>query len=339
VIIAGYMKTFITGASGFIGNNLVRKLTEEGHDISVLIRDPGKAVEFTKQGIKVIQGDIFDNEKLKRGLEGCDWVFHLAAYAKPTSRDSTLPFRTNVTGTSNVLAAAKEAGVKKVVVTSTAGTMGFSMDGNPVDEQTGRISAYHTEYERTKAIMEKIATEKTSESTGIVIVNPTRVFGPGRISISNSVTRIIKLYGMGVWRIIPGDGTSVGNYTFIEDVVNGHLRAAEAGRGGERYILGGENISFNEFFNTIGEVYGKKRRLFALRESRLKQIAGVSAVFSSLFGKPPIISDNWIEKYLRNWILSSNKAITELNYKITPFEEGVEKTVRWLKNGKDHYGQ
>jgi farnesol dehydrogenase len=331
------MKTFVTGASGFIGSNLVRKLKEEGHDISVLVRDPQKAGDFAQQGIKVIQGDIFDNEKMKRGMEGCEWVFHLAAYAKPTSKDSTLPFRTNVTGTSNVLAAAKEAGVKKVVVTSTAGTMGFSMDGNPVDEQTGRISSYHTEYERTKAIMEQIARECTCESTSIVIVNPSRVFGPGRISISNSVTRIIKLYGIGLWRIIPGDGTSVGNYTFIEDVVNGHIRAAEAGRGGERYILGGENLSFNEFFDIIGKVYGTKRRMFALKTSRLKQIAGISAAVGDLFGKPPLISDNWIEKYLRNWILSSNKAITELNYSITPFEEGVDKTVRWLKKEKGRH--
>lgn len=324
------MKCFVTGASGYIGSSLVRKLMEEEHDVSVLVRDPQKAGNFI-HGINVIQGDIFNIEKLKRGMEGCDWIFHLAAYAKPTSSDSTLPYRTNVTGTSNVLTAAREAGVKKVVVTSTAGTMGFSKDGKPVDERIGHVSSYHTEYERTKAIMEKMAMESTTEATKIVIVNPSRVFGPGRISVSNSVTRIIKLYGMGIWRIIPGDGTSIGNYTFIDDVVTGHIRAAEAGRGGERYILGGENISFNEFFDVIGNVYGNRRRLFTLKASSLKQIAGVSGVISGLFGKPPLISDNWIEKYLSDWILSSNKAVTELNYRITPFEEGVDKTVRWLR--------
>lgn len=333
------MKIFITGSSGFIGNNLVRKLQDEYHNISVLIRNPEKTGQFFKKGIKIIRGDIFNIEKLQAGMEGSDWVFHLAAYAKPTSTDSTLPYRTNVTGTANILSAAKKAGVRKVVITSTAGTMGFSRDGLPVDENSACVSSYHTEYERTKAVSEILAKESTCDETKVIVVNPSRVFGPGRISVSNSVTKIIHLYGMGIWRIIPGDGSSIGNYTFIDDVVNGIVRAAESGIGGERYILGGENISFNEFFDILGRVYGKKRRMFPVNASHLKQIARASGTLSALFGKPPLISENWIDKYLRDWILSSNKAITDLNYRITPFEEGVEKTVKWLKNGKKYYAQ
>ncbi|HEX2968006.1 MAG TPA: NAD-dependent epimerase/dehydratase family protein [Bacteroidales bacterium] len=332
------MRVFVTGASGYIGRRLVQKLAEEGHDIIMILRNPGAVNGITNKA-NVLIGDIFNRETLLKGMNDCDWVFHLAAYAKPTSLDRDLPYRTNVDGTKNVIEAAVNAGVKKVVITSTAGTMGFSKDSIPVDEETNKNLLYHTEYERTKHLAEEIAISSATPSTSICIVNPTRVFGPGKLSKSNSMTRIIKLYGKGIWRIIPGDGDSIGNYAFIDDVVTGHIQAAKCGRSGERYILGGENLSFLELFESIGEAYGIKRKMYFVSRENLKRIASMSGKVSRLFGRPALISDNWIDKYLQNWILSSNKAIKEIAYRITPIDEALGITVDWIKSGRHRNGE
>jgi farnesol dehydrogenase len=328
------MRIFITGASGFIGSILALKLAEDNHSVTVLLRDPSMAGEFTLKGIKVVQGDIFNTEVLKTAMIGCDWVFHLAAYTRPVSRDPDLPYLTNVTGTLNVLEAAKSQSVEKVIITSTAGTLGYSCNGIPVDEETERDAEYNTEYERTKAASEKAALNYCSGKPDVVIVNPTRVYGPGKLSLSNSVTRIIELYGRGLWRIMPGDGEAIGNYVFIGDVVRGLILAAVNGKGGERYILGGENITYREFFRILGEVYGRERKLLNIRKPALKRIVRFAGIYSKWMDKPAFISNDWIDKYLKNWIVSSTKAETHLNYKITPFREGAGITVSWLKSNK-----
>jgi nucleoside-diphosphate-sugar epimerase len=326
------MKIFMTGASGYIGSKLAGKLAEAGHNLTILLRDPLKAEEFSATGIKIIYGDILNREVLRAGMENCDWVFHLAAYTRPVSRDPDFPYRINVSGTLNVLDSAREQSVKKVIITSTAGTLGYSKDGTSVGETTNRSPVYHTEYERTKALAEKKSLDYNSDNIEVIILNPTRVYGPGKPSVSNSVTRIIRLYGKGLWRIIPGDGASVGNYVFIDDVVNGHILAAQYGRGGEKYILGGENITYTEFFNALGDIYGKRRQLIRLKESSLKRIVRLAGAWSGITGTPAFISNDWVDKFLQNWIVSSKKAIETLQYRVTPFRDGAEKTVMWLRS-------
>jgi nucleoside-diphosphate-sugar epimerase len=329
------MKIFITGASGFIGSQLALKLAGDNHEVFIILRDLSKAAEYTSHGITVIQGDISDKAKLKECMKSCDWVFHLAAYTRPVSKDPELPYRTNVTGTLNVLEAAKEESIKKIVITSTAGTLGYSHDGKLVEEATSFYQQYHTEYERTKAISEKMAMNFNSDNMEVIVVNPTRVYGPGKLSISNSVTKIIELYGKGLWRIIPGDGHATGNYVFIDDVITGIILAAMNGRGGERYILGGENLTYLELFSVLGDVYGRKRWLVSVKEPLLKKFVKQVGMFSRITNKPAFITNDWIEKYLRNWIVSSKKAEVLLNYKITPFRIGANETVKWLKTKKN----
>ncbi len=332
------MKIFMTGASGFIGSNLAARLAADNHQLTVLLRDPSKADDYRSMGLKIIYGDLSGKEKLKAGMENCDWVFHLAGHTKPVSQDPHLPFKTNVTGTINVIEAAKEQSVKKVIITSTAGTLGYSFNGIPVDETVTYNLQYNTEYERTKAFSEKAALDYNSDDLEVVAVNPTRVFGPGKITLSNSVTRIINLYGKGLWRIIPGDGNAIGNYVFIDDVVRGHILAALYGKGGERYLLGGENISYNDFFDTLGVLYDRKRKLVRIKETSLKRIVKMAGIYSRLTHKPAFVTEEWIDKYLRNWIVSSNKARTQLNYEITPFREAAEKTILWLRSNKKQHG-
>ena len=165
----------------------------------------------------------------------------------------------------------------------------------------------------------------------IVTVNPTRVYGPGKMTLANSVTRIIKLYGRGLWRIMPGDGSAIGNYVFIDDVVRGLVLAATFGKGGEKYILGGENLSYREFFDALAGIYGHRRILLPLSERAMKRLVRIAGLYARLTNSPPFITNDWISRYLRNWIVTSNKAESQLNYTITPFRVGAEETVKWLK--------
>jgi nucleoside-diphosphate-sugar epimerase len=328
------MKVFMTGATGFIGRNLAEKLVKENHELTIMLRDPAKGKEFEQKGINVLYGSLSDREILKTAMAGCEWVFHLAAYTRPVSKEPGLPYRINVEGTINVLEAASEQSVNKVIITSTAGTLGYSGNGEIIDETVNRVTGYHTEYEKTKSLAEKAAFEYNSSVMEVIIVNPTRVFGPGRMSLSNSVTRIINMYGKGLWRILPGNGEAIANYVFIEDVVNGHLLAAMNGKGGERYILGGENVSYRDFFDILGNIYGKNRKLIALNESFLKGIVRIAGLWSWLSGTPPFITGAWVDKYLQTSAISSRKATESLGYSITPFREGTEQTVKWLQSQK-----
>ncbi len=330
------MKYFVTGATGFIGSLLVKKLADEDNEVVMLSRAMTSTDSQYGKNVSVVRGDIFNMEVLKRGMEGADAVFHLAALVKPTSRDNTLFYKTNVTGTANIVDACEAQGVKRLVVTSTAGTIGYSEDGLPLDETAPYRSDYDTEYERTKALTEQMVLNRKDGSTDIMVVNPSRVFGPGKLTVSNSLSKIIKMYCNGIWRIIPGDGSSKGNYTFVDDVVMGHILAARNGTDGERYILGGENISYDTFFEVVARCSGKNRRLFRIKSENLKRIARIINTAGSLAGRSPLISDNWIDKYLKDWVLSNDKAINQLGYSVTPFEEVIDRTVSWLRKVRKH---
>lgn len=325
------MKIFLTGGSGFIGSRLTERLVAENHEVILLLRNPGRNLWFDRKKVKIIKGDLFDTDKLIRGMQDCKLVFHLAAYTKPWSKDPLLPYQINVAGTVNILESALKAGAERVVMTSSCGTMGYSESGSAVNELTVRSKPLFTTYEKTKAEAEQKALEYCSKGLDVVIVNPSRLYGPGFLTSGNSVTRIIRGYLRGTWRIIPGKGNAVGNYVFVDDVVDGHIRAAFRGVSGEKYILGGENLSFTSLFDIIGEESGKKRLMIHFPLSIIRALIKIIRTFSRILGKPPLITEEWIEKYMKDAVISSDKAISRLGYKITPFRTGVGKTIEWLR--------
>jgi farnesol dehydrogenase len=325
------MKYFITGVSGFIGSNLAHELVTDGHTVHANIRDNRILNKFIHHDVKLFKGGLENKEVLIKAMEGCETAFHLAALAKPWSKDPHEFHRINVEGAVNVFTAAREAGVRKVVFTSSAATMSPSNGRDPATEATPRRVPFFNDYEVTKSEAEARAREFSDNGMPVVIVNPTRVYGPGPMNASNSVTRMIAGYLKGTWRIIPGDGKKIGNYVFIDDVVHGHLLAAQKGKPGERYILGGENITFDELFRILGEVTGIRRRMIHLPLALMTTTAKFMEWQYPLTRIPPAITASWVRKYLNDWSLSSNKAVADLGYRITPFADGVKKTVEWLK--------
>lgn len=328
------MKYFITGATGFIGSNLVKKLLTEENKIHLLTRSRNTKNLFNKKNVTVFHGDLLDTKIIDKAMKSCDIVFHLAAYANIWSKDKTLAYKTNVTGTKNILEAALNNGIKKMVFTSSAATLPPSKDKEEVDESFPQPATYLTDYETTKREAEQLCIDYCQKGLDVVIVNPTRVFGPGLLSKSNSVTIMIKSYIKGIWRIIPGDGSQIGNYVYIDDVIKGHTMAMQKGIPGEKYILGGTNISYNEFFETLKQVSGKKHYLIHLPISIMMLISKFELFMAKTVGKRPLITPPWVERYLQNRPVSSKKAISELTYTTTLLPEAMRRTIQWLKTNK-----
>lgn len=328
-----FMKVFITGATGYIGANIVLKLATDGHTIHALVRSPEKATMLDHPNIKLFKGDILDTKSIATAIASCEVVFHLAAYARVWAETPATYFEINVDGTKNIMQAALEAGVRKMVYTSTAGVLGPSY-GQPSTEDTTRIVDFFNEYESSKTISENWALYYLKQGLDIVIVYPPRVYGPGVMSESNAVSKLIEQYINGKWKLMPGDGKRTGCYAYIEDITDGHIKALEKGRPGERYILGGENADYHRLFELIRKHSGVRQKLYNVPMPLMLAFGQSQILKYRLTGKPPLLTPSWVKKYLYDWSLSSDKAIKELAYTITPLDEGIRKTVEWLKNNK-----
>jgi len=327
------MKIFVSGATGFIGIQLVKGLIAEGHVVHALYRSESKAELIRHPDIKLFKGDILDPVSLDRALEGCEEAYHTAAFAGVRAKDPSLVYRLNVDGALNVLEAAGHQGIRRVVLTSTAGILGPS-EKEAVHESSPAPATFFTEYEASKFQLEQRLLGRRDSTPEVILVNPTRVYGPGYLSESNGVTKMIKQYMEGRWRLIPGDGNSQGNYVFVEDVVAGHLLAMQKGKPGERYVLGGENISYLQLFNYVRESSGVRKTLFKTPLWLMLASAGLLKAISVLTGRPPLIVPGLVRKFNHNWIVSSDKAIRELGYQPVSARTGIHLTVQWIKNSK-----
>ncbi|HTY59350.1 MAG TPA: NAD-dependent epimerase/dehydratase family protein [Bacteroidota bacterium] len=325
------MRSLITGGTGFIGERLLAQLSLSGEPVRVLCRNPQLAPRSAGAQPERFAGDVLDPGSIAHAMEGCDRVYHLAGYAHGWSRTPDTYFTVNVEGTRNVLEAARNAGVRRVVCTSTVMTIGPS-NGSPSSESTLRRLPMLTFYEQSKIAEELLALQYAGTGLDVVTVNPTRVFGPGMLNEGNSATRMIKLYIEGLWRIVPGDGDAEGNYAFVEDVARGHILAMEHGRSGERYILGGENVSYNAFFAAVSRAAGRRRILLHVPGPVAIASAYGDEFRARLFRGYPSITPGWAKTFLLNNAYSTRKAETELGYRVTPLQEALEVTIAWLRN-------
>lgn len=332
------MKVMVTGATGFIGSHVVELLLHRQFTVRVFCRSVPLARRMFGDRVEIFRGDMQQESAITQAVGGCDAVIHLAGYAKNWAKDPGLFDRINVDGTRIILDAALAAGLKKVVVTSTNLTIPASGGGTPADERRPPLERFDNDYQASKCRMEKMIAAYVAQGCPAVIVNPTRVFGPGILSEANSVTRMIRQYLDGTWRLILGDGTARGNYGFVADVARGHYLAMTGGKAGERYLLGGTNLSFNEFFAILAEVCGQRRRMLHVPDKAALGIAGIAKFFANRFGLHPLITPEWVETFLQHWETNSDKAVRELGYAITPFPLALKKTINWLNQSEEKEG-
>ncbi len=328
------MSILVTGAGGFLGELLTNRLLEQGEEVHAMVHHSKMDVHQEQERLKIHQGDVEDPDSIRRIMEGCDRVYHLAALAAPWVKDPSLFHRVNVKGTEQVLKIAEELKVKRVLHTSSAATIGPQKDERPVtEEQLQPEEEALTEYERTKIRAEGKVRETVREGRiDALIVNPTRLYGPGPLKTSNAVTQMLRDHANGKWRIVPGNGKSVGNYVFTMDVIDGMIRAMEYGKSGENYLLGGENIDLADLFRKWADVTGHHRRMIRIPVPFLLATAHGMKAWASITGRPPLITPPWVRKYLqKDWAADISKARKELGYEPRSLKDGFQRTFEWLK--------
>jgi len=327
------MKVLVTGATGFIGRQLTLALATAGYDVKALCRNTDHPYLIKHKNIEPVLGNILYKQSLARAMQGCSQVYHTAAIAKMWCRNPDDYHETNVNGTHIVLETAGLTGVKKVVYTSTCGVWGPTIK-HPMTETDPRVTGFPIAYERTKYLAELEVQNFIKQGMQVVTVNPSRVYGQGPVTDSNTVGKMISGYLRGKWRIIPGSGEQVANYAFLDDVVAGHIAAMDKGISGERYILGGHDISFNDFFKTLQQVSGKQLGLIRIPLKAIKLYSRLQWLKTRLTGLPPVFLPEFAERLKYDQKYCSNKAVTHLDYNITPFADGLHKTVDYIKGIK-----
>jgi len=322
------MKVLVTGSTGYVGHNLAMELAKIGNTVHVLVRNRNSAFIPQHPLIKVFEGDITKKETILPAIENCDAVFHTAALVRSYTTKPTDFFDINVEGTRHMLDAALQAGIKKFVFTSTAGVIGSSLKKD-MREDDPRVIGFNTDYELSKFLAEKLVKEYAGLGLHTVIAVATKVFGPGVDTHPQiSINSVIRRYISSRISFSPRPVDYVSNYVFIDDLVKGHLLLASKGRSGEKYILGGENISYREFFKNLRLVSGIKRVVLPVPKWIAAIFGAMHFILYKLKGKDPYYNSKAVSAIYCNKSFTSDKAKNELGYTITPFTVALKQTIR-----------
>ena len=249
------MKALVTGATGFVGAAVARTLVAAGWQVRVLARAGSDRSNLQQLAVDIAEGDLNDPGSLERALGGCEGLFHVAADYRLGARDPAPLYRTNVEGTRNILNAARSAQVPRIVYTSSVATIGIPTDGSPGEERTpAALSDMIGHYKRSKFLAEEVAREAAREGLSVVIVNPSTPVGPGDIKPTPTGQLIVDAAS----GRMPAYVDTGLNIVHVDDVAAGHLLAFERGRAGERYILGGEDMTLQAILAEIARLVGRK---------------------------------------------------------------------------------
>ena len=325
------MKILITGATGYIGYKLAMEAARRNYIVHILVRDLQSSLLPVHPNIIKFKGDITDKASVMAAMANCDKVIHAAAIAKLSAKDNTIFYSVNVEGTRNMLDAALAMGVKKFVFTSSGAVIGPS-GKYPMSESDPRIAAFENDYEISKHWAEELVKEYCRRGLFAIIVVAPRVYGPGHECNGNTMNVLLKNILSLRLAFVPSYDNVVANYAFVDDVVTGHFLAMDKGLGGEKYILGGENLSYRSFFQLIKQNTGKKIGLIRIPKLLLKIFSFFYMSVCTLVGKETHISPKIVDRLAQDRALSSDKAIRQLGYSITPFSIGIHKTILHLKN-------
>jgi farnesol dehydrogenase len=324
------MKILVTGGTGFIGKNLVNRLVEAGHEVRALVRPTSDPSGFPK-GVETAPGDVTDIDSLRAAMRGARAAYHLAALVKTWSPERSLFDRVNVGGLRNVIEAAREARVDRLIYTSSFMALGPT-DGRVADEsQQHAEGSYCNDYERTKALADRLARQAAAEGAPLVLLYPGVVYGPGEMTDGNIVVKMIRDHLRGRLPGVVGPGDRRWSYAFVEDVLAGHLAALDKGRLGERYLLAGENATNNELFQLVAELTGKPAPRLHIPYALASLLGRAALAFAWVTRIPPLLTHEVVDVFRHEWAYSSEKAERELGYRATPLREGLSRTLAWMK--------
>jgi dihydroflavonol-4-reductase len=318
------MKAFVTGGTGFIGGHVARKLRERGDDVVALVRNPQKADALRGLGCELLEGDLADEETIRKGVVGCDAVFHVAAMYEVGIPDSRCPemHDANVEGTRRVIDAAVDAGVPRIVYVSTVGVFGDTK-GEIVDETYEREpTGFMSCYEETKYFAHELAKQRIKKGAPVIIVQPGGVYGPGDPSVVGTLLGIIRRFGL-PFLVFPDAGF---NFVHVEDVAEGILLAHDKGQIGEAYVLGGEIVSMRDALQRISRIAGKRVPNRVLPPWMMRLGIPFGPVIGKLTGLPPNFRE-LLQSAEATFYATDEKARRELGYAPRDLDTGLTQTL------------
>ncbi len=319
----------VTGGTGFIGSHVVRRLCAEGHSVRVLARPASSLQLLESLPVQIAIGDLTNVESLRHAVAGCDTVFHVAADYRLWSADADELYRSNVAGTENILAAAFEGGVSRFIYTSTVGTIKFSNNGTPANEDSfpdpKHLSGH---YKKSKFLAEQTALRYAREGHPVVIVNPTAPVGEG----DRKPTETGKIVLDFLKRNMPAYIDTGLNLVDVRDVAEGHLAAMKDGRTGERYILGGRNLTFKEILDTLSRITGLPAPSMRIPYGLAFCAAAADTFLANITQRPPRAPLEGVKMARHKMWVTSAKAERELHYHPGSIETALERAVRWYRD-------
>ncbi len=323
------MRVLVTGATGYLGIHVASQIAAAGHTVLALARAGREA--SVPPACRPVTGDVLDAASVRRALAGCDALVHLAALVRMWTRDARDFDRVNVEGLSATLRAAQEAGVDRILYTSTIVALGPT-DGQVRDESYERTDfGFHTDYERSKWIAERLVREKAAAGWPVVCVYPGVIYGPGSATQGNLLGGTLRTYLAGRLRSRLGRGDLRICYAYVEDVARGHVLALEKGRTGRGYVLGGENATQDELFAALRDLTGIRPPRLRVPYWTAETVGFILRGLARLTGIPPLLTDGVAATFRREWAYTSDRAVHELGYRVTPLREGLRLTIQALR--------
>jgi dihydroflavonol-4-reductase len=322
------MTTLVTGATGFVGSHVARQVVNAGQSVRALVRHGSNLEALAGLQVEYFEGDLRDASSLERAMQGMRRVFHVAAdYRLWTPRPEEI-YQNNVEGTRKLLGAAQRAGVERIVYTSTVATIAVPRHGALPNEDThASLDEMIGHYKRSKFLAEEVAIEAAASGVPVVIVNPTAPVGPWDWK-PTPTGRIILDFLKGKMPAYVDTGLNV---AAVEDIAAGHLLAAEKGCIGERYILGGRNMTLKQILDALSAITGRPAPRIRLPHAVALAAGYADQLFSRLARREPQIPVEGVKMSRHRMFVESDKAVRELGYKPTSVEAALERAVRWYE--------
>jgi dihydroflavonol-4-reductase len=322
------MKALITGATGFIGSAVLRQLLACGWEVRALVRPAADRRNVQQLPIEVAIGDLNDSASLQRACNGCEALFHVAADYRLWAKDSTELYRTNVEGTHNIMLAALQANMQRIVYTSSVATLGLPANGTPGNESTpATLGDMVSDYKRSKYLAEQAVRQMARDGAPVVIVNPSTPIGPRDVK-PTPTGRMVLDAARGHMPAYVDTGLNIAH---VDDVAAGHLLAYERGRAGERYVLGGEDLTLRQILTLVAECAQRRPPVVRLPLGLVMPFAYLSEAIALATGRTPQLTRDGLRMARKHMFFSSAKAQRELGYRSRPAQVAIADALQWFE--------
>ena len=323
------MKVFVTGATGFVGSHVAQLLSAHGADLRLLVRRSSRTENIAGLKAELVTGDLRDPDSLKEAIQGCEFVFHVAADYRLWVPDPKAMYQSNVDGTRSIIRAAQETGVRRVIYTSSVATMKFTTNGRITDESAAvslRDMVGH--YKRSKFMAEEIALAAGRSGANVVVVNPTTPIGEQDIKPTPTGRIIVDF----LKRKFPAYVDTGLNLADVKEIARGHLLAMESANPGERYILGGENLTLKQILDKLAAITGLPSPRLQVPHAMALGFAALDQFFNGfVMRKEPRATIDAVRMGYKKMFASSQKAARDLGYKIVAVESALRRASDWFR--------